>query len=120
MIVFYYMFYRISKFFVKYDLETFNPEINSGGIISLMQSFNIIAILYFVFSVKMTLSLSILIPAVPLTLNWFVLLTGKKLKELEIKWDGEDHKTKRRRGFLIVLYMLCSVFFLISAYSKMT
>jgi len=119
MIVFYYMFYRISKFFVKYDLETFNPEINSGGIISLMQSFNVVAILYFVFSVRLTKELSVYITLPILLLNWVFFFTAKKMKELEIKWDEEDYKTKRRRGLFVVFYIFISVFFYVFALNRM-
>jgi len=113
MIVFYYVFYRISKFYVKYDieglpLEMSNPEIYSNGWTSLMQSFNVISILYFVFGIDLTMIISIFVFGSILIMN-MILLTEKKLKELEIRWDGEDYKTKRKRGFLVVLYVLVSV-----------
>lgn len=89
-----YIFYRISCIYVKTGIETQRPDIFASGLITLFQGFNIITILHFIFSIKMT-TYSWIYIAVPLMiLNW-IFLNSKNLIKLQQRWKMESISKKK-------------------------
>lgn len=116
--LFNYIFYRISDVYVKTGLETQRPDIFASGLITLFQGFNIIPILYFLFSIKATVCLLVSMYIPLMLINWIIFFNFKRLKKIQKKWDNEEKSKRQIKGVLIVFYLVASVFFFGLALSK--
>jgi hypothetical protein len=119
MYLFDYIFFRISKIYLKTGIETTSPELGGGAVVSLFQGFNIVTIIYFLFSIKMTPYLWVFIWLPLIVINWIIFFNVKNLKKYQIKWDGEEKGKRQIKGVLIIGYMVTSIFFFGLALSKM-
>ncbi|NSW45738.1 MAG: hypothetical protein HPY79_07995 [Bacteroidales bacterium] len=100
-------------------METQRPDIFASGLVTLFQGFNIIALIYFLFSIKMT-PYSWIYLAVPLMLlNWIFFFNRKKLKKYQQKWDNEENSKRQMKGIFIVIYLIATISFFGLALSKM-
>ncbi len=116
--LFNYIFYRISNIYIKSGIETQRPDIFASGLVTLFQGFNLITLLYFIFSLRMT-TYSWVYIAIPLMiLNWVFLFNYKNLKKFQQRWDGEENGKRQVKGVLIVVYLLATIFFFGWALSK--
>ncbi len=119
MYLFDYIFYRISKIYLKTKIETVYPELGGGAVTSLFQGFNIVALLYFLFSIKMT-TYSWAYIWVPLVIfNWLFLFNRTNFKKYQQQWDDEEKRKRRIKGVLIIVYIIASIYFFGLSLSKM-
>lgn len=116
--LFNYIFYRISGVYIKTGLETQRPDIFASGLITLFQGFNIIPILYFLFSIKATTYLLVCLYIPLMLINWIIFFNYKKLKKFQKKWDSEEKSKRQIKGVLIIVYLIASVCFFGLALSK--
>ncbi len=117
MIIFNYIFYRISFIYRKYKIETINPEIYASGIISLCQTLNLLALLFLFFNLKISIPLLLIFGVPLLILNWIFPFNESKLKKLNERWPIENKKAKLFYDICIVLYIIVSfTLYGISAY----
>jgi polyferredoxin len=119
MYLFDYIFYRISRIYLKTKIENVYPELGGGAVTSLFQGFNIITILYFLFSIKMTPDLWVYLWIPLVILNWIFFFNRKNLKKYHQKWDEEEKSKRKIKGLLIIVYMLATLYFFGLALSKM-
>lgn len=115
--LFNYIFYRISNIYIKSGIETQRPDIFASGLVTLFQGFNLIALLYFIFSLRMTTYLWVYIAIPLMILNWFFFFNYKNLKKFQKRWEGEEKGKRQVRGCLIVAYLLATIFFFCLALS---
>jgi hypothetical protein len=116
--IFNYIFYRISNIYIKTGIETQRPDVFSGGLVTLFQGFNLITLLYFIFSVRMT-SFSWVYIGLPLmVLNWIFFFNFRNLKKFHLRWNGEDKHKRQVKGIFIVAYLLATILLFILALSK--
>jgi hypothetical protein len=116
--IFNYIFYRISKIYIRTGLETQRPDIFASGLITLFQGFNLITLLYFIFSFRMTTYSWVYIALPLMVLNWFYFFNFKNLKKFQQRWDGEDKYKRQVKGVFIVAYLLATIFLFCLALSK--
>jgi polyferredoxin len=109
----------MSEIYVKTGLETKRPDIFASGVLTLFQGFNLITLLYFLFSIKMTTYSWIYVAAPLMILNWLFLFNRRNLKKHQQRWDGEEKRNRQIKGLLIIVYMLTSLYFFGLALSKM-
>lgn len=119
MMMFSYIFYRISGIYLNTKIETGNPELGGGAVVSLFQGFNIITLLYFLFSIKMTPYLWVFLWVPLIIFNWIFFFNVKTLKKCQQKWDEETKNKRQIRGVLIIVYLIVSIFFFGLALHKM-
>lgn len=111
MYLFNYIFYRISMIYVKTGLERRNPEIYASGVVTLFQCFNLITLLYFTFTIKMT-TYSWIYSWMPLIiLNWIFFFNRKTLKKYQQRWDAEKKSKRQIKGVLIIVYFIATIYF---------
>jgi hypothetical protein len=113
---FYYCFYRITNvYFAKFekwgsDFQT--CYISSMGLVTLCQSANILSIITipFIFDNKMYSKEMALFLVIPLyVINWFFILTKRKYMKLKERWQNENPKYKKLKGYFVVLYIVSSL-----------
>lgn len=117
--LFNYAFYRISDIYIRTGVETQRPDMGGGAVVSLFQGFNIITLLYFLFSIKMTPYLWVFLWIPLIILNWIFFFNFKNLKKYKSKWDEEKKGKRQIKGVLIIGYMITSIIFFGMALSKM-
>ena len=114
-----YIFYSISGLYSKMKMEINFPEMGGGAVTSLFQGFNIVALLYFLFSVNMTPVLWIFIWSCLTIFNWIFIFNRKNLKKYKTRWDEEELNKRIAKRILVIVYFLASIFFFGLALSKM-
>jgi polyferredoxin len=119
MYLFDYVFYRISRIYLKTKIETHRPDIFASGVVTLFQSFNLFTLLYFFFSIKTYPELCAYIIIPLMVLNWIFFFNRKNLKKNQKRWDGEEKNKRIMKGILIIAYLIVSIFFFGLALSKM-
>lgn len=117
--LFNYIFYRISCVYLRTGLETQRHDIFASGLLTLFQGFNIIPILYFLFSIKATIYLLVSMYIPLMLINWIIFFNFKRLKKFQKKWDNEEKSKRQIKGVLIIVYIVASACFFGLALSKM-
>ncbi|MFW5983402.1 MAG: hypothetical protein ACOCQ4_02790 [bacterium] len=119
MYLFDYVFYRISRIYLKTKIETHRPDIFASGVVTLFQSFNLFTLLYFLFSIKTTPELCAYIITPLMLLNWVFFFNRKNLKKYKKRWDEEEKNKRIMKGILIIVYLIVSIFFFGVGLNKM-
>lgn len=108
---FYYIFYRISEIYIKTGVEIDRPDFGGSAVVSLFQFFNLTSILFFFFSIKMTILLGVILVISINLSNWLFFYTWEALQMCKKNWSEETRKSRIIKGSFIVLYLLISIYF---------
>jgi hypothetical protein len=111
LIIFDYIYYRIAHFYTHtFRLESIN-EFAAKGILSVLQSINIITLFVKLVYFRRTefLIFFIAINFILLLLNYYRYTKIIKYKELALKWDNEKKKNRIIKVLCIIFYFLMSV-----------
>lgn len=107
-----YIFYRVYKTYQKRDN---NPEIYASGILSVIQFFTLLS---FLAIIRMVYDFPIpnkylILPLIVLLIgiNWFRYERNLNIEELDSRWKEEDPTQTRKKGWLIILYVVVSILF---------
>ncbi len=113
------MFYRVTQFYVKTDIENSYPQYYSRAVVSFFQFFNLAAILYLLFSFQFVPVGAGIIGLGIYILNGIFFFNKKNLKKDKERWYGEEKRIRKRKGVLIIVYMITSLILFVWTLSKM-
>lgn len=112
--IFDYIFYRVCDFYKR--KKDSSAEFTSNLIVSLIQIFTVIDLFIFIrilweypmpknFTKFWLLPIIIILPII----NWYKYQKTKKYVDFRKIWNNEANQEKRKRGALIVLYLIISM-----------
>ncbi len=112
--IFDYIFYRVCDFYKR--KKDSSAEFTSNLIVSLIQTFTVIDLFIFIrifweypmpknFTKFWLLPIIIILPII----NWYKYQKTKKYVDFRKIWNNEANQEKRKRGALIVLYLIISM-----------
>lgn len=110
--LFEYIFYRVYKLYQRRDSS---PEIYASGVLSVMQFFtllSLLAIVRMIFDFPIPSKYFIIPVLIALiAINWYKFEYRLDFEKLDNQWGNEDIILKRKRGWLILGYLIfCIVF----------
>lgn len=111
--IFDYIYYRVYSYY-KSRWEESNPDVYAIMAISGLPILNAIVIIDVIITLfKINFELNV-VTVVVLSLGILVyhLISMRDTKEKFAKWDMEDPKSKTRRGYFILLYIIFTIVFL--------
>lgn len=120
MIFFNYCFYRVAMAYKTWISE--GSEDYANAVVSLCQSANIlslIAIPYIINNSRYSGTLIIIISMIILIVNWIFFQNRKKYIEYSEKWENENPKYRKLKGFLVLLYIILSIVLVVIAFALM-
>jgi|JI10StandDraft_1071094.scaffolds.fasta_scaffold164826_3 formate hydrogenlyase subunit 3/multisubunit Na+/H+ antiporter MnhD subunit len=108
--IFDYIYYRVYSYY-KNRWEEANPDIYAIMAISGLPILNAIVIINVILTLfKIDFSLNtVSVILLSLSILVYHLVSMRNIKEKFSKWDNEDQKSKTRKGYFIILYIICSV-----------
>jgi hypothetical protein len=107
-----FLFYKMYKFGIY--IKLIDSQFSALTAIVLLEIFNIVTILDFLdikFSLIKPISLALFL--LLLLFNYLLFLRKKRFIEIQTKYDQLDKKSNRIGGFIVVLYILVSIFFVL-------
>ena len=105
-----YCFYRISKAYSKWEPNIYH--ISGMAVVNLCQLFNLmslITIIFIILKIKFPPEFILYIGLPIFIISNFFISSEKKYLQLAKKWENENPKYIKLKGYLILLYVLLSL-----------